>query len=503
MLTGLFTGKNGTTINIKLPLELRMIKNYLSEEEVSAYLVGGYIRDTLLQRDAFDIDIAVATDALSLAREITEILKGKYILLDQENNIARVVFYQQDKQYYLDISALRGDIERDLSLRDFTIDAIAIAINKLQETIPPEDIIDPFQGRDDIKNKIIRAVSKNSFQDDPIRMLRAVRLAAELGFSIEQNTESLITEQHHLLVNVAMERINEELCRLFSLPGTSCWLRTLDRMHLLGILIPELDQTKGIAQPREHYWDVYNHLIETVAAVELVFAPDITRYENNNPGNYLPLSEELQQYFAQHIGRGLCRKDLMKIAALLHDIAKPQDKIITESGRTRFFGHDKDSAGIAAQILTRLRFSNRQINTVQKIIELHMRVGQMAQPGEMPTHRAIYRFFRDAGDVAIDTLFFSLADHLAARGPNLDSQHWIEHTNMVRYILSVRQEKKEVIQPPKLLDGYDLMNIFGLQPGPEIKKALETIREMQAMGEITTREEALVAVRKIVMLNED
>ncbi len=495
MLPGLFTRKVVPTTKLNLSSELIAIKEYLGREKILSYLVGGYVRDTLLQRDIVDIDIAVSGDALILAQKFSEVLQGNFILLDAENHVARVVFRKNDKQFCLDISALRGSIEQDLSLRDFTIDAMAIDMNKLGEGISAEDIIDPFKGQSDIIDKFVRVVSNDALQNDPIRMLRAVRLAAEMGFVIEKNTEVLIMDQHQLLANVALERINEELCHLFSLPETSYWLRILDHLRLLEMMFPELDRTRGVEQPIEHYWDVYNHLIETVATVEYLFTPAESSQQDTNILSFVPLSEEIRQYFEQPVGAGLRREDIMKIAALLHDIAKPQTKIIADNGRTRFFGHDKDSAEMAAQILTRLRFSNRQVQIVRKMIELHMRVGQMTQPGELPTHRAIYRYFRDAGDVAIDTLFFSLADHLAARGPNLDLQHWKEHADMVRYTLSVCQEK-EIVQPPKLVDGHDLMNIFGLQPGPKIKKILEAIREMQAAGEITTRDDALTVIKK-------
>ncbi len=501
MLTGSYASEARSIIRLKLSPELIKIKEYLRQEKIPAYLVGGYIRDTLIQRNTIDIDIAVSADAFLIAQKLSGLLQGKYIPLDIENNIARIALCEKDKTHYLDISALRGNIENDLSLRDFTIDAMAVNIEKLAPEITTNDIIDPLKGQNDLKNKVVRTAGNNAFAEDPIRMLRAVRLAAELGFIIDKDTEHLIITRSPLIIKTAMERVNEELCRLFSLPHTSYWLHKLDYLQLLDILMPELSTTKGIEQPVEHYWDVYGHLIETVAAVENLFHQDNMKKQLNNPVDFVPLSEELRQYFEQHVGPALNRKNLLKFAALLHDIAKPQTKILTENGRTRFFGHDKDSAQIASQILTRLRFSNRQIYIITRIIELHMRVGQMTNPGEMPTRRAIYRYFRDAGDVAIDTLFFSLADHLAARGPNLNLSHWIEHANMVEYTLSVCHEKKEVVQPPKLLDGHDLINIFGLPPGPEIKKILDNIHELQAAGEITTRDDALAATRKFVKLN--
>jgi poly(A) polymerase len=186
---------------------------------------------------------------------------------------------------------------------------------------------------------------------------------------------------------------------------------------------------------------------------------------------------------------------LLKLAALLHDVAKPQTKAIGEDSRMHFLGHGKLGAALAVDILERLRFSSKEVKLVEVMVREHLRPGQMSQGG-LPSHRAIYRYFRDAEEAGIDILFLSLADHLATRGPQLNLAGWQEHAQIVEYVLTQHFEQEKLVIPPKLVDGHDLINIFGLHPGPKIGKLLEAVREAQASGEIATREEALSYIRE-------
>jgi poly(A) polymerase len=158
-------------------------------------------------------------------------------------------------------------------------------------------------------------------------------------------------------------------------------------------------------------------------------------------------------------------------------------------------GHAKEGAALAVNILERLRFSGKEIKLVETMVQHHLRPMQMSHDG-LPTRRAIYRYFRDTGEAVIDILFLSLADHLATRGPNLDLTEWQKHAQTVEYILSQRFQEKSLVVPPKLIDGHDLINIFGLSPGPKIGQLLEAVHEAQASGELATREEALAYIRR-------
>jgi poly(A) polymerase len=472
---------------------LERIRGLLPGGDVDAYLVGGYIRDTLLGRKTRDIDIAVGASATDVARVVAAALDGHYVLLDEAQGIARVVLVESDAaketQWHLDFSTIRGTIETDLSRRDFTIDAMAIDLGDIGKRSPPR-LIDPFLGQKDLESGLIKAVSASIFEDDPARLVRGVRLAAEYGLTIDAGTEAMMTSQSHLINRVAGERVREELCRILSVGNAAHFIFYLDRLGLLTAIIPELTFTKGVDQPREHYWDVFNHSVQSVATLERLL-------DKTTGPELLSLSPHLVPHigeFEEETSLGFTRAGLVKLAVLLHDIAKPQTKTLMPDGRAHFFGHPTQGAEVAGGIMQRLRFSNREIKMVQKMIESHLRLWQMGD--DLPTRRAIYRYFRDTADVSIDIIFLTLADFLATQGPNLDVAEWEGHCRLMEYVLAQREEDETVAAPPKLIDGHDLMREFGLKPGPKVGETLEAVREAQGAGELSTKEEALAFARR-------
>ncbi len=469
---------------------LTRIQHSLADRGTVAYLAGGMVRDLLLGREVEDIDIAVAGDALEVASRIAAELQGKYVPLDEDNRIGRVVLTAAERKWTLDFTTIEGGIEQDLARRDFTIDAMAIELEELLRHPQSPPIIDPCHGQDDLERGVIRVVDESAFVNDSLRLLRAVRLAAELAFTINEATESLIQRDAHLIGLVAGERVREELLRLLNLPRSGQHVAYLEELGLLGHIFPELAQTKGVTQPREHYWDVFEHSLRTVRAVDFLLREGDWEYGGKEVLEAVPWSEELAQHFSRSVGHGSTGKSLLRLAALLHDIAKPQTKTVEESGRTRFIGHATEGALAAAGVMQRLRFSTREIKLVELLVRYHLRPTQMSHEG-LPTSRAIYRYFRDTGEAGIDILFLSLADHLAARGKHLDLAHWREHAAVISYVLTRHAEEEKLTAPVKLVDGHDIINIFGLVPGPRFAEILESVREAQATGEINTKEEAL------------
>jgi poly(A) polymerase len=471
---------------------LTRINHYLDKEGVKSYLVGGFIRDMLLGRDTNDIDIAVEAEALETASGAAATLGGKYVPLDEENGVGRVVL--PETKWQIDFTTIQGGIMQDLSRRDFSIDAMALELNK---PFNVANLLDPFHGRDDLRRGIIRAIDDKVFKADPVRLLRAIRLAAELGLTIESETESFIHRDHRLISDVPGERVREELLRLLAIAGAGPRLTYLDELGLLIALIPELSPTRGVDQPKMHIWDVFEHSLQTVAAVEFLLRERSWEYTNQDVLDTVPWSARLREHFDEEISHGSTRRTLLKLAALLHDIAKPRTKAITEDGRARFLGHPQEGANDAAAIMERLRFTNREIQLVGLLVKYHLRPTQMSHEGT-PTLRAIYRYFRDTGDTGIDILFLSLADHLAARGPDLDLEQWREHTQMTDYVINRHFEEENLLQPPKLLDGHDIMRTFGLEPGRRIGELLEALREAQATGEVADKQEAIKYVTRLL-----
>ena len=486
-------------IEPRASLLLTKVSSFLTEQDVRWYVVGGFVRDVLLGRGTADIDIAVAADALEIAPKVATALGGKYVLLDEVNRVGRVVLVNEGApstrgHWQLDFSTFKDNIEHDLARRDFTIDAMAVELLKSAEDYTDVQLIDPFHGWTDLRQGVIRTVTETTFESDAARLLRAVRLAAELGFRINQETEAQIKRYSHLIAGVAGERVREELLRLLAVPQADL-LPYLDELGLLAAVIPELAQTKGVKQPKEHFWDVFDHSLQTVVAVDFLLGQGKWEYANEGVSAAVPWSEVLAEHFDREVSSGSTRRLLLKLAALLHDVAKPQTKTIEAGGRMRFLGHVSEGAAIAAGVLERLRFSAKEIKLVEIMVKHHLRPMQMSQE-EMPSHRAIYRYFRDTGEAGVDILFLSLADHLATRGPQLSLADWQEHAEIVNYVLAQRFQEESLVTPPKLIDGHDLLNIFGMSPGPEVGELLEAVREAQAAGELTTREEALSYLRK-------
>jgi poly(A) polymerase len=444
-----------------------------------------------LGRPSADIDIVVEARVTELVPQVAQAFAGKYVPLDEANEIARVVL-RGERPLHLDFSTMRGGIEEDLSLRDFTINAIAINLQEIEE--PARRLVDPYDGRRDLERGLVRAISEQAFSQDPARLLRGPRLAAEFGFSIDSETKAYIKRHRQLITVAAAERVRDELCRLLAAPEAAQSLRLLDELGLLLVIIPELSASKGVEQPKEHFWDVFEHSIETVAAVEFILRIEGSAYHEEGTLALVPWSSELEEHFEEEVSSGHKRKTLLKLAALLHDVAKPEAKHIDEGGRMRFFGHAREGSVAAIDIMERLKFSAREKDMVGKMVAHHLRPGQMMGDG-LPTRRAIYRYFRDTGDVGVDTIFLNLADHLAARGPQLDLEGWREHAQEMAYVLEERFREESIVLPPKLIDGHDLMDILGLSSGPRIGGLLEAVREAQAAGEVASRDEALSYVR--------
>ncbi|MGD9393991.1 MAG: HD domain-containing protein, partial [Dehalococcoidia bacterium] len=331
---------------------LTAVSDGLSKRRVKAYLVGGFIRDALLEMPTADIDIALAADALKTAPRIADALGGRFVLLDKQNRIGRVVVTDEkapsEGRWQLDFTTFDDSIEQDLSRRDFTVDAIALDL----ENVGRGDLtlIDPFGGLGDLKNRVIRAVSETVFADDAVRLLRAVRLAAELGFSLDKNTEALVKSQCHLITDVAGERLREELVRLLAVANPEKFLFHLDELGLITALFPELAKTKGVEQPREHSWNVFDHSLQTVIATDFILHQGSWPYASDKVLAAVPWSEELAGHFNQEVSGGSHRRALLKLAALLHDIAKPETKAVGEDGRTHFLGHDKLGGAAAAAV---------------------------------------------------------------------------------------------------------------------------------------------------------
>jgi poly(A) polymerase len=480
----------------------RIVRRLAEERGARVWPVGGAVRDALLGRPLRDWDFVADRGAMKLARAAADALGGAYYPLDEERDTGRAVLVGEDGvRLYLDFAALRGDsLEIDLLARDFTINALAF-----DETGALTDVTG---GLADLEDGCVRAVSDQAFQDDPLRLLRAVRIEAELGFEIEPQTAAWMRRDVALLTEPSAERVRDEFMRVLSLPGAAASLRRLDEFGLLVLVLPETESLKGVEQSPPHRHDVWRHTLETVGVLEGVVAvvtgqvePTLADVPSVAWGD---LARALGQFagsvaahLAVEVSGGRDRAQLLKLAALFHDVGKPETQSEGDDGRIHFHNHELVGAQVAAARLRELRFSRDEVERVRTIVGAHMRPAHLACVDEL-TRRAIYRFFRATSCGGVDAVLLSLADRLATWGPNLQEARWARRLEVAETLLTHWFDRyAETVEPPLLLTGGDLMAELGLEPGPRIGRLLRTLQEAQAAGEVQTRAEALALVRRI------
>ncbi|MBI3551364.1 MAG: CCA tRNA nucleotidyltransferase [Elusimicrobia bacterium] len=460
------------------------------------YLVGGAIRDFLLGRDAYDLDLATV-GARSLAKQLSSAFGVKLIVLDEENAVFRLVLPDAGSVRQLDLAELQGGaIATDLARRDFTINAVA----SLLDRGAPGRLIDPRGGLADLKKKVLRCESDEPFKSDPLRLLRAFRLCAELGFEIERQTLGFIAGVRHRVAKPAAERVQSELMLLLTRPGCSKQLKAMDGCGLLTALFPDLEPARQCALVYYGPGGVLTHSLDTAARADYL----LSNLRRVYPG------------LAERIESRMPPRAVLLLAALLHDVAKAETAKQV-AGRLRFFGHDTVGAKRAGEILKKLKFPRAHIETVSAVIAQHLRPGNLASADGV-SDKAAYRFYRDLGEHALSLLLVCWADHasylpearvikllkLASEPPGTglsrvkpaDAGKTVHHLQVVSFLLGRLFDEPEKSAPERLLDGNEVMKTLGLPPGPEIGKWLERLREAQATGSVKTRPEALAFLKK-------
>ena len=480
----------------QLPNLAKHLGHFFGSQGMTGYIVGGAVRDTLLGRLSKDLDVTIEgnVETFFVAHKLSTEIGGRAVPIIKNHKTTRLMLTAEDSLLNVDISNAANGIHTDLSKRDFTIDAMAIDLNSIM-TEPWATLIDPFGGAADISSGIIKATAPEVFEDDPTRLLRAPRLAAQLGFRIDNQTAKTIREQAHLVQSVSGEQVRDELLKILGEPNAAQSIRLLDRLGLLTSIFPELEKARNITQPKEHYWKVLDHSIETVDKIELLTQ---RRIDANNVVSVTPWSAETSSHFANEAGDGHTRLTLLKLIGLLHDIGKPNTKTVEASGKIRFLGHHTLGAEMTEKILDRLRLNRKSIDIAVKVVEHHLRPSQMSHGANLPSPKAVYRYCRDLGDAALDTLYLNLSDYLAARGPDLNQADWQAHCNKIGHVLASRNDQKKELSEPKLISGTGIMNAFSLEPGPQIGHLIELVREAQASGEVSTTDEAFELVRAIL-----
>jgi poly(A) polymerase len=451
-------------------------------EPAPAWLVGGALRDALLGETVSELDVAVMAGGLALGRALADGVPGSaFVALDEARGTCRVLADAQ-----VDIAELRAPtLADDLRGRDFTVNALAASLHELVRdgSAAVEDVTG---GLPDLSARIIRACGPAAITDDPVRALRAVRLANRPGWALDSTTSATIRAAAPRILRASAERVRDELVAILGQPAAGAGLRLLDRLAVLPALLPESLAMRNTSQSAPHRFDVWEHSLRAVEATDALLA---------DLGALAPWGAELGAHLSEPLGDKLTRREALKLAALLHDVAKPETRRV-ENGRTRFFGHDAVGAERAAVIARRWRLSRRAMLVIERLVAHHLRPMHLASAGGI-TRRARHRFFRALGDEAQDLVLLTLADAAAVRGGSPLAVWHGPGGAILHELMRGAEAEARAAETAPLVRGHDVMAEFGLAPGPEVGRLLARAREAQALGLLSSREQALEYLRRV------
>ena len=468
---------------------ISLLVEFTSRRGIDSHVVGGFVRDLVTGKPSADIDISVPTrDVELLGEEFGQFLGARCAGIYKEPRLASVRVITQHGEVPLDIVPRRGQsIEDDLASRDLSINAMAI--NAADVATGTVEVMDPHNGRRDLADGVIRVVSAQALDDDPLRMLRVVRFSQQLGYGLDPATLRAVQERAPRIRDVSGERVKAELAKTLKGPGRFPEAVDIaEEAGLLTELFPEVGRTRDVAQPRRyHVYDVFDHLRATAREMGVVLAGEAG----------IEFDVHLSCYLDTEVGDGLTRRELLPLAALLHDVGKPQTVSVRPDGEPQFLGHEKCGAVQVEHICRRLGFSRASRHFMVATVENHMRPFGLLRPGGDPVGmRAIGRYMKRTGQSARAVLLLHLADVRAARGPCLDASEYQRHVALVLHVMNGMAAQDERNADPPLLRGHEIIGM-GVPQGPEIGRIIRAVEDARAAGEISTAEEAREIARQM------
>jgi poly(A) polymerase len=449
--------------------------------DAKAWVVGGAVRAAALGREVEDLDIAIAGGEDNAARDLARLAGGHAFPLSHEFGTWRVV--DRERRAIADVTRLRGgSIEADLAARDFTVGAVAVPLGGG----PP---LDPHEGLADLERRVLRVVSPTAFADDPLRMLRAARLGAELGLDPAGETLELARGEASRAGEPAGERQFAELRRIVAGPDPLRGLELMDELEITGRVLPELEAQRGVEQSPNHHLDVHGHTLEVLRQL-LEVERDLDQFAGQDAKGVRALLDE-------PLSDELTRGGALRFGALVHDFGKPETREQHEVFVT-FIGHDRAGSALVAGMCRRLNTSRVLRRHLQALTLHHLRLGFMVQERPLGGRR-IHEYLRATEPVSADVTLLTVADRLAARGEGpVASGEMVEaHLELAREMLGAALDWHRSGPPKPLVGGDELVAQLGIEPGPQIGRLLEEIEAAQYAGEVSTSEEALELARSL------
>ena len=436
-----------------------------------SWLVGGYIRDSILGIRSIDFDIATTGNVHRLTVLLAKKLGGVSFPLDKKWGEFRIAL---PGNVTIDIKSIRN-ITEDIQKRDFTINAIAFSLKDLHT------IYDPLGGLNDIKRKLVRPVKESIFIDDPLRLLRMFRIARTHSLRISKVALDLAQKYVGKIEKVASERIRSELFLLMDSEKSYLSIKKMDRIGLIGAIFPDIEKGKMIPQRKYRSNNLKEHSLVSYDIMEKI----ITEKRYRVFKGFIQVFEDFTK----------THRVLLKLAALLHDIGKLWTMQKGRDGSVHFYTHEKKGEVRLKQYYRwRLALSNKEVEILSLLILHHMRAHLLSKEDKITNH-ALYRFVKVGGDIIPGILLLSYADSIASNGRGKEVRK-AERT--IRTIMNYYVASKKVRAKDRLITGNDLIEIFGLTPGPMFKLILDKIEKAQIEKGIRSKKDALELVKKLL-----
>lgn len=436
--------------NLPQPQLIRQLHAFAEKREVQLYLVGGSVRDLLLNRPITDLDFALADDAIIFAKAFADKIGEAFVKLEEQPPTARIVI--RETRLTLDFAGFRAEtLDADLCLRDLTINAMALDLSSLL-TRPEVNLINPCDGFSDLSARTLRFPSERVVTADPLRLLRVYRFSAQLGFEIPEVTNDLIRLHKNRLPQVSSERIRDELIKILDLKSATLYLRRMDETHLLSQIIPEIEKVRGLHQ------DALDRRLRTLEMFEIKPIPDTLQV-------YRP---QIEAYLHEQLTYGLSRWQILKLALLLC----------------------RTGTETAVQTTNHLRLGRKAVQLMRCLVQNHLYLIDSIDAEDQIERRTMIRFLRDASDDWLGVLLLSYADLREPHG------HTYQLGELMKQIAELYYDEiAPIIERGRLVTGDDILQTFGVMPGIKIGHVLQHIEDLQFEGEIVTPEEALEAAR--------
>jgi len=459
---------------------VRRVKAALGGER--AWVVGGAVRDAVLNREVDDLDLAVDGSPEAATGTVASVLGGFAFELSSEYPTWRA--RDREGNWQVDVASLRGgSIKADLALRDFTVGAVAVDLASGKG-------LDPFGGLVDLESGILRAVGPESFTADPLRLMRAARLVAQFGWRIEPDTIDLGRSTAPLANEPAGERTLAELCLLIAAPDAIKGLAAMDQLGLYESVLPEVEALKGVVQGPNHHLDVYGHTVEVLDGV-IRIESDLEAFV----GESAPAVRDLLN---EDLSDGISRSTGLRLGGLFHDCAKPQTRT-DDNGFISFRGHDREGADAIKGIFSRLRSSNRLSKHVAALARHHLILGFMVPERPLDRHQ-IYRYLNHTDPVSVDVTLLTVADRLAARGSSsiANDQMVAGHLELASEMVADALEWRRTGPPAQFMPGNQLARELGIEPGPDLGRVIDALAEARYAGEVESASEAVEFARRFL-----